>query len=180
MTVRAPGGGRIGQRERALFIVLGIVAVLAVAFLLLAGGDEGPIDEFPVPTPTRSETAGPVARPPVTDGAFEGKDPFQPLITPVGAGGGNGNGGTSSPSPQPTAVPTGGQGEEPHQVVLVDIFRVDGELRATVEVDGTEYNVAEGDTFAESFRVLDLTEECGTFVFGDERFTLCIGQEVQK
>lgn len=186
MTVAGPNGGRrIGSRERSLLILLGIVALLAVVYLFLvnAGGDDDELDGLgPTPRPTVGEEPEPglTTPPPRTDEFFEGKDPFQPLITAGGAGPGNGDGNGATPSPGPTAVPTGGDGEELRRVELLDIFESDGTLMATVEVDDEEFNVAEGDRFADNFRVLDLTKECGTFVFGDERFTLCIGQEVLK
>jgi hypothetical protein len=65
-------------------------------------------------------------------------------------------------------------------VTLLDVRKVGGKLVATVEVDGKDYNVSAGQTFATNFRVISLSSSCGTFVFGDERFSLCIGQEVRK
>jgi hypothetical protein len=49
-----------------------------------------------------------------------------------------------------------------------------------VTVNGRSYDVAEGETFAQRFRLLDLTGECGTFLFGDSRFVLCEGDEIRK
>lgn len=191
MTETAPEvGGGMSPRTKALLIIVVIIALLGIAFLLLAGGGGEPDDSgFPtgLPTATRSPTRGPTASPsptrtavPETDDFFEGKDPFEPLVD-AGAtpGPGNGNGG---PSPTPTATsttPTDGDGETV-VVSLDDIFTEDGTRFATVSVDGDQFTVAEGDTFADNFRVLDLTSNCGTFVFGDERFTLCLGQEVRK
>ena len=97
-------------------------------------------------------------------------------------GGGNGDPGPGpapTPTPGSTARPSDGDGET-KRVTLLDIFTSDGERMATVEVDGQEFTVAEGDMFADNFRAIELTKRCGTFVFGDERFTLCIGQEVLK
>lgn len=192
MTVSGPSetARRIGSREKALLLLLGIVAVLAVAFMLLVnlGGDDE--DQAlptitPTPRPTATETAEPDGVPPITPDGFEGRDPFQPLVV-VGDGGGNGgvdgngngNGGPT-PAPTSTARPSDGDGET-RTVTLLDIFTQDGELMATVSVDGQEFTVTEGETFADNFRLIELTEECGTFVFGDEQFTLCIGQEVRK
>jgi hypothetical protein len=63
---------------------------------------------------------------------------------------------------------------------LLDVFTQDGERMAVIEVDDEEFTVVEGDTVNGNLQVLDLTKRCGTFLFGDERFTLCLGQEVRK
>lgn len=174
---------KIGPRERALLIILGIVAALALVFLLfLRGGDETPQGggEPFVPgarTPTPAASPAPSA-PPDTTEVFEGKDPFKPLIEAGAPGDGNGGGtptGGATPTPGATGGPRNGT-----RVELVDIFMQDGVRFASVKVGDEFHNVKEGDTFAGSYRVVSLTDECGTFVLGDERFTLCIGQEVFK
>lgn len=182
MTVELQEGGRwqrLQPRERALIILFGIIGVLALVYLLfLSGGGEEP-EAFPTtrgtsapqptlsPTPTASPTS-----PPETFEFFEGKDPFRPLVT---AGGGIGGTPTPGASPGPTGGPTGGQ-----RVTLVSVSGSGDNRVATVLVDGQEYQVHEGETFAGSYRVKSLTASCGTFVFGDEQFTLCEGQEVFK
>ncbi|MEX2555713.1 MAG: hypothetical protein WEB06_08775 [Actinomycetota bacterium] len=171
---------RLQPRERALIILFGIIALLAVVYLLfLSGGGEEP-EAFPTspststprapvsPTPTASPTGVPESFE-----VFEGKDPFRPLVSagPIG--------GTPAPggSPGPTGGPTGSGGQ---RVTLMSISGSGANRVAVVVVDGTEYEVSEGDTFAGSYRVKSLTADCGTFVFGDEQFTLCEGQEVFK
>ncbi len=176
MTIELEGSRwqRLQPRERALIILFGIIAILAVVYLLfLSGGGEEP-EAFPTPgrtttrpTPAASPTATPVS-PPETLDNFEGKDPFRPLVT---AGGGG------TPAPGPTGGPTGGDAQ---RVTLVSIDGSGSNRVATVLVDGTEYQVKVGDTFAGSYKVKSLTAECGTFVFGDEQFTLCEGQEILK
>lgn len=200
MTLEKPGR-KLGSRERSLLILLGIVAVLALVFVFLvnSGGDDE-IAEIPDPTPrpTATETPDEVVPtvPPITNDQFDGRDPFQPLVVagadggggdpgtdPGSGGGGSGDGngdGGGGPGPQPTSTARPSDGGDSRRVTLLDIFTAGGERRATVQVDGEEFTVAEGDTFADNFRLLDLTSDCGSFVFGDERFTLCIGQEVQK
>ena len=180
MTQTTPGGKRqLSQSEKRMLLILGIIVVLAGLFFVFTqlGGDE-PITVPDTPrTPTPDATETPRERPPETDEAFEGKDPFQPLITPGDGGNGNGNG--NGDGTGDGTVVDGGTGE-PRVVALVDIFTVDGERFATVTVDGESFTVAEGETFADEFRLLDLTRRCGDFVHGDERFTLCVGQEVRK
>ncbi len=180
MTVEIEGGGRwqrLQPRERALIIIVGIIALLAVVYLLFfSGGGDEDIEGFPTtprPTTTARPSVTPTASPtavPESFEVFEGKDPFKPLITQT-------PGGTPAPtsSPGPSGGATGGQ-----RVTLVDISGSGSSRTATVEVDSTEYQVQEGDTFAGSYRVKDLASNCGTFVFGDESFTLCVGQEVLK
>jgi hypothetical protein len=53
---------------------------------------------------------------------------------------------------------------------------------ANVRVDSTAYKVGEGDQFATSYKVVSLSESegCGQFLFGDEPFRLCQGEEVIK
>jgi hypothetical protein len=179
-TSRIPARLRnMGPRERALAIVLSIIVVLAVLLLLLSGGGSGdipPVTSNPSINPTATATGVPTT-PPETGQAFEGKDPFQPLAVaapPVASG---------SPTPAPTGsvggIGGGGSGSA-MTVTLLDVRKVGGKLVATVEVDGKDYNVSAGQTFATNFRVISLSSSCGTFVFGDERFSLCVGQEVRK
>ena len=172
----------IGPRERAMLIILGgVVALAAVYLLFFSGGDTAPSADGGTPfvpgqrtvTPTVTASPQPSA-PPESSEVFEGKDPFKPLIDVAGPG--------ETPPPgggTPTPGATGGT-RTGTRVELVDIFMQDGVRFASVRVSGESHNVKEGDTFAGNYRVVSLTDECGTFVLGDERFTLCIGQEVFK
>jgi hypothetical protein len=65
-------------------------------------------------------------------------------------------------------------------VRLVDVFTQGGRQRAQVQVDGTVYTVDEGETFAESFEVLSVSNDCATMLFGDDQFTMCEGEEILK
>jgi hypothetical protein len=67
-------------------------------------------------------------------------------------------------------------------VALLDVLRRDGRLVAQVRVNDTVYTVGEGEVFADNYRVLsiDETNECGRFIFGDEQFRLCRGEETLK
>lgn len=184
----------IGPREKRLLIVLAVVATGSLAFLFLSGGDDEPITLDPPVRPTATATAdpGPAGRPPETDQRFEGRDPFEPLVVPVAAGGGAGdggtNGGTSGGTDGGTNGGTGngdsgavdGGGAQTRVVTLLDIFTSDGTRYATVDVDDEQYTVSAGERFAGNFRMLELTRRCATMVYGDERFTLCIGEEVRK
>ncbi|MCA1834179.1 MAG: hypothetical protein ABR548_04055 [Actinomycetota bacterium] len=174
-------------RERAVIIVLGIVVLLGLVYLIFFTGGGGPVTVETAPPTSGSRTPVPTASPtaaatpvPETFESFEGKDPFRPLIAAGSSGGSPPPAGTPAPQPTGTSSPSEGGPSGGQRVSLVDINTRNGTLLATVEVNGKSYTVKEGDTFAGSYRVLDLTKSCGTFVFGDERFTLCIGQEVLK
>ena len=160
-------------RERGIIIGLGMLVLVGIAFILFGGSSDPPI---PRTSPRASASPSPTSTLPVTSPVFEGKDPFEPLVAPSSA---PASGGT--PTPGPSGGPSGGgTSGQSNRVTLIDVFTQDGERQATVDVDGTEYTVHPGDTFATNYRLLSLTSSCGNFVFGDERFTLCIGQEVRK
>jgi hypothetical protein len=89
----------------------------------------------------------------------------------TGPGAGTGSGGAAEPQPQPQGT----------RVAMLDApFTEGGRRVANVRVGSTVYKVGDGDTFATSFRVVSLDANCGVFLFGDNRFTLCAGQEILK
>ena len=177
-------------------IVAGVLVVGLVLFNVLGGGGEtqapprrttGSATPTLAPTVTPTTTPTPVAR-------FTGRDPFstppQFLVATGTSGTGSsspggssssssssGSGSSSSTSPPPTQ-PGGGSSENlgGHTVVLLDTFRVSGTDRAQVEIDGVVYNVAIGEQFGPGnrFELRSVSGNCGTFVFGDQSFTLCI------
>lgn len=88
-----------------------------------------------------------------------------------------------------TGTTTGGTGTvgatEPRRgarVALLDVFAEDGKVVANVKVNDTVYKVSEGQVFATNFKVVSLSqgEDCGRFVFGDDAFRLCKGEESLK
>ncbi len=177
-------------------IVAGVLVVGLVLFNVLGGGGEtaapprrttGSATPTLAPAVTPTTTPTPVAR-------FTGRDPFstppQFLVATGTSGTGSsssggssssssssGSGSSSSTSPPPTQ-PGGGSSENlgGHTVVLLDTFRVSGTDRAQVEIDGVVYNVAVGEQFGPGnrFELRSVSGNCGTFVFGDQSFTLCI------
>ncbi|HUR48439.1 MAG TPA: hypothetical protein VMY88_02770 [Acidimicrobiales bacterium] len=99
-----------------------------------------------------------------------------------GSGSGSGSGGTTTTQ---AGGSSGGQANEPRRqerVALLDVLRRQGRVVAQVRVNDTVYTVGEGDVFAENYRVLSIDEasECGRFIFGDEQFRLCRGEETLK
>ena len=189
------------DRKVQLWILGGLAAVVlaAVLFMTFNGGGGSTTTttttnppENPVPLPSPSVSPTPEVIP-----LFSGRDPFQDLFQPSPGGG------TTTPTSNPTnsgstAPPTGGNGgSNPpsggggntnpggnsgsgtniggHSVLLDDIFVSDGGVRkAQVEVDGTVYTVAAGQSFDGNFRLVSFpSADCAHFVFGDEGFTLC-------
>lgn len=96
------------------------------------------------------------------------RDPFRPLITEESATGDTGTGTGDGFTPTGT------------RVTLIEIRDVAGVLRATVRVDGTDYDVGVGDTFAGDFKVVSLDPDSGVFLYGDNAFELSEGQEILK
>ena len=101
-----------------------------------------------------------------------------------GSGGGTGSGGGGTGTTQPGGS-SGGSANEPRRqqrVALLDVLRRQGRLVAQVRVNDTVYTVGEGEVFADNYRVLSIDEanECGRFIFGDEQFRLCRGEETLK
>jgi len=176
-------------------IVAGVLVVGLVLFNVLSGGGgtaapprrtTGSATPTLAPTVTPTATPTPVAR-------FTGRDPFstppQFLVATSTSGTGSsssssssGSSGSSSSTSTPTSPtptqPGGGSSANlgGHSVVLLDTFRVSGTDRAQVDIDGVVYNVAVGEHFGPGnrFELRSVSGNCGTFVFGDESFTLCI------
>jgi hypothetical protein len=185
------------DRDRRTVTIGGIfVGVLLAGFLAftLLGGEEPLPPEGPPVTP-------PLEEPPPPDGtgppiqSFTGRDPFSvppalsPSPSPTAPGdgtsppppGGNGDGtGDGTTSPPPTA-PGGGSSQTVggSTVVLLDVFQRDGVTHAQVEVDGQVFDVVIGEAFGpnDEFELASVADNCATFLFGDERFTLCISAQ---
>jgi len=175
-------------------IVAGVLVVGLVLFNVLSGGGgtetalppTAPRSATPTSTPTVAPTATPT---PVA--VFTGRDPFstppQFLVATATSGTGSSSGSSSvSGSSSSTSTPTSATPTQPgggssanlggHSVVLLDTFRVSGTDRAQVEIDGVVYNVSVGERFGPGnrFELRSVSGNCGTFVFGDQSFTLCI------
>jgi hypothetical protein len=190
----------LSERDRRTVTIGGVIVGVALAgfllFSLLGGGEDAlPPTGPPLTPPAGSPSPEPGnGGPPIQN--FSGRDPFSvpPALSPSpspappggggggspspgGGGGGGGGGGTQTPSP---TAPGGGSSQNVggSTVVLLDIFERDGATRVQVEVDGTVYDVAIGQQFAGGrFELRSVGGNCATFLFGDERFTLCINAQ---
>jgi hypothetical protein len=192
-----------GSRRRLLLLLLAGVGAIGIA-LLVAGplqhsrraAEPAPATVArPVPTTTvPAQMSGPSTTLGTGSGtaAAATKDPFRPLVTPEAAGTGAAvaaatpTTGQAVQSTVPGAgagtasTPGGGAVAAEQQVALVGIVTESGARAARVEVDGTRYTVAEGDTFAGSYRAVDIGSSCATFESDSTPFTLCEGEAVLK
>jgi len=98
--------------------------------------------------------------------AAQPRDPFRPLILDIPDAGGTGDGTDPLAGANVTVV-----------AITTDAA---GNRRAIVRVDGTEYTVAVGETFAGRFKIVALDDDKVTFLFGDQTFVLGEGQQILK
>ena len=193
-----------GPRQLVLVAALAGVLLLAVGLLvvrpLLGGSDEGQATPPAVtagasPTTTTPQLIGPSTSVTPSDAAAGSvKDPFKPLVSAgaaaavtdsgVTAGSAAGSvtsstvatGSTVAGAGTGTASTPGGGASTERQVALVSIKGG----TAKVTVDGTAYSVTEGESFAGSYRAVDINSECASFESGTTSFTLCEGEAVLK
>lgn len=178
-------------------VALGLVLFL-VTKMMGGGGDDETVapSAATATTPTTAAAAAPATPAPAeTVEVFTTKNPFLPLRTAA-----TGGSAPAAASPAPAAVaspggvvasPTGGTaapaagaaaGPQTTRVSLLDMVTEGNRLVANVRVNDTVSKVATGDTFATSFKVvsLDWPQRCGRFVFGDDQFRICKGEEIVK
>lgn len=168
-----------GEHRRA--VIMGAVGVATIAVLLVfrlfAGGDDdfgSPIDSAPVTTPVPQVNVpvppapAPAASPPVDPALL--RDPFCPLVAAPAA-----------PESRPVVCRRGAAPPGRQVVRLNDIFAEAGIRLARMHVGPVTFpNLHEGDAFADSFRVVSLSERCGEFDFAGQPFSLCEGEETIK
>ena len=68
-------------------------------------------------------------------------------------------------------------------MALLEVFvDAEGVTVASIRVNDTVYEVAEGASFATSYEVVTLSvaDGCGQLLYGDDRFRLCEGEELLK
>ncbi len=196
----AAPAGRQDITPRQLMIVVGVLVVVLlglVYFFFLRGGDEEAAEAPPtaegVPAPEDPAEEEPADDD--DDGSDEGtvetfevfapRDPFDPLVSDTEGGGVPDSGGGGGPVAggdgiDRPAARDPGQTIGTHRVRVVDVFEQYGSNQAQIQVDGTVYTVAEGETFADNFRLVSASGRCATILFGDDEFTLCEGEEILK
>ncbi len=122
------------------------------------------------------------------------RDPFAPLITspaPVTSvtgssttGGGSTTTGTGGMTTSTTAGSTTTTTTSDHptgpRISLLEIRTEAGVWVAVLTVDGVTYTQEVGDTFADGFKVISLSSDSGVFMYGENVFTLVVGQSIVK
>jgi hypothetical protein len=187
---------------------LPVVAVAALVVLGgCTGGGGGGGNAAPTTLPEAVAPAPAEATTTTTPGVietfevFSTKNPFIPLAgDQAGGAAGGGTTGTTAPSTGGGATggtagggTTGGTGtsdgttagvepQRAQRVALQDVFTEGGEVKANVRVNSTVYKVTVGEEFADRYKVLSLDQgsECGRFLFGDDSFRLCRGEQALK
>jgi hypothetical protein len=185
-----------GSRQRVLVLALAGVLLLALVALVarpvLLGGGAAPVAP-PAPPGTAAPTSTTLAQliNPSTSvagpTAGTAKDPFRPAAaavttattattaapttTTAAAGTGTGAG---------TATVSGSGTTAQREVVLDDVYSKSGKRYVKVSVDGTSHTAAEGETFADDYRVVDIGSACAVFEAASGRFSLCEGEAVLK
>lgn len=186
-----------GRDTKKLLVVLAGVVVLALvgAFVVLPALTGGAADDVVVaarpPAKTAPKAAVAAKKPapkkatPVTATFNDtvGRDPFRPLyvapaVAPAAAPGvapGTVVNPAPASQPQTSSTQVGG-----NRVALIDVFSRGGKTYAQTKVGSTVFTPAVGSNFATSYQLLTASGECATYLFGDEQFQLCEGQEVLK
>jgi hypothetical protein len=167
-----------------MLMILGVVVVgAALLYFFVLSGHKGtksasssgpaPITVQPSSSPAVTPSPGPT---PIL--VFAGRDPFLappgaligvaapaasgPAVAPAGSGGSTPGGGSSAT--------VGGK-----TVVLDSVFTLNGTEEVQVEVSGTVYTVAVGDTFATNYALVSINGSCADFTYKTTTsFTLCV------
>ena len=188
--------------SRPLLIVVGLVAIAAVAYLLLASGQS---EDVAAVDPAASDIASEPAVPPAelaeptetsseieavepTFDVFSARDPFEQLVS--NTNGTDGSVGTTTPTstttPATDTTPTTPSDDGAQTTVgtttirLDEVFRQDGTDKVLVQVNSDGYEAAEDETVAGNLTVLDIADSCATMRFEDTRFILCEGEQIRK
>ena len=191
--IAADEGRRFDPRVLGLVGAIAVIALAAIYFFFLAGGEEEiPVETAPPvavsPSPTVPEDTKKKDRPVETFDVFAARDPFESQVSLGGAPAGGTATGTDTGEGadgddgqvliDERDNQGGGESIGGHRVRLVDVYP-SGD-RAQVQVDGTVYTVDEGEQFADNFELVGTSGQCATMLYGDDEFTLCEGEEVLK
>jgi hypothetical protein len=80
-------------------------------------------------------------------------------------------------SPAQATTPGAKAGQK---VTLTAISSSAGVKYVKVDVSGKAYQARTGQSFATSYKVVDIGTSCADFLFGDSAFTLCKGEAILK
>jgi hypothetical protein len=166
--------------------VIILVGLLAFAFLTLVKSNEPPsevtkVTESAPPASqespaTKTDDDGDQGEPPINQDyeVYETRDPFKPADT-----------GESSPEARRTTGPSTNPRVDPQPTAQVLSLQStedqDGVWYANVKLGSATHTVRAGDRVGDSsFQVVSVSSENATFLYGDDRLTLAVGQEVNK
>ena len=176
---------QLSPRDRRMLMILGVVVVGAALlyFFVLSGhkGTKSASSSGPGPVTVQPGSSPAAVTPspgPTPILVFAGRDPFSPppgaligvaapaasgpTVAPAGTGGSTPGGGSSAT--------VGGK-----TVVLDSVFTLNGTEEVQVEVSGTVYTVAVGDTFATNYALAAINGSCADFTYKTSTsFTLCV------
>jgi hypothetical protein len=196
----AAGGG--DRRKMVLLAGVGALAVAVLGYFVVvpafAGGGSDTtttmVRKAPSKSKAKSKTAAkkpaakkPAAQPASYEDVSGRKNPFRelwvkPEAAPVASAGTapgtapvSGTDGTTTPSSSGTSTSVGGQ-----RVALMTVYAKDSVQFAQTRVGDVVYTPRVGQVFAVSFKLLAVSGKTATYLYGDEQFTLSVGQEVLK
>jgi hypothetical protein len=165
-----------------------LAAVLLFAVLTLLQSGEEPIEvttpgegappaaESPAPTETPKASRG-ETQPAINQDyeVYETRDPFKPAESTASA----------SPEARRTnsspVAPAPGSQPQTQVLSLQSTEDQDGVWYANVKLGSATHTVRAGDRVGDSsFQVVAVSSDSATFLYGDDRLTLTVGQEVNK
>jgi hypothetical protein len=169
-----------GEHRRAVILGgIGVATIVALLVIRVFSGGDGS-DPYagiggalaPIPTPSAGVTtpaaAAPTPRPPVDPAVL--RDPFCPLVSAA-----------ASPESPPVVCQARPAPAGRRVVALVDVFVEGGVPLARMRVGPVSFpNLHESEAFAETLRVISLSERCGEFDASGTPFSLCEGEETFK
>ena len=206
------GGRRGNRRVKVLAgIAVAILLFTVVLPKVLGGGGDGTANDSFTPV-TTSPDVGPETdgdAPRETFETFSSKNPFKPLVdlTPAADTAAPDTTATVETIPADTSItpdpslegglaqiPSDDAGSttttvppppprQPDRVSLLEVYTHQSNRPvASVRVNDVTYQVARGDEFATSYRVvsLDTRDRCAQLLYGDDSFVICEGEEVRK
>lgn len=195
------------RRKMALVALAGALLVAVLGYFVVlpafAGGDgasapvtsvkKAPAAKAPAKKAAKKPAAKKPAAQPATYNDLGGrKHPFfdlykEPKAAPVlpgGTTGGTTTGGTVAPATSTGGTTTASGGSSAtvagQRVALMTVYAKDGSSFAQTRVGEVVYTPRVGQVFAGQFKLLAVSGKTATYLYGDEQFTLSVGQEVLK
>ncbi|MBN1288886.1 MAG: hypothetical protein JXA49_04535 [Actinobacteria bacterium] len=204
--MRPKGSWKIDDRKMAVLamvMVTSVALVLGIVFFARGGDSKGKDagtlaqaeGEKPAAAPAEESTPTieSLTVPPLS--LYHERNIFRPLIDMVGSGGGGStesSGGAADQAVEskaggtvlaanPNINPSGGSDGMPSAEITIEgVVEEDGTRFLQVRVVDQFYDkVAEGEIFGDYYKLLDINpNEISTILFGDEKFSIGVGQSI--